>query len=124
MTQQREPLTEPTFDRDGYPTDETLERIATWPLVVGSDYEAAMDFAGRAWNYPEYWVKTPDWPDPDLFERLCLRYEFSTIGWSGNESIIGAIESNMMLRMMGAWSWRRGGHYEYRFGNSLIKGKE
>lgn len=103
------PYREPTFDADGYPTDETLDRIKSWPVETFADMHAAMDFAGRAWSYPEAWACELEWQDPER------RYVFSTYGWSGNESIVSAIEANQMLQMVGAWSWRRGGHYEYRF---------
>jgi hypothetical protein len=108
-------MNEPTFDSNGYPTEETLERIRTWPIKHEDEFLAAMDFAGRAWSYPDRWQREDDWPDPDLFDRPCTRYTFSTGGWSGNESIVSAIEANMILQMVGVWSWRRGGHYEYRF---------
>ena len=109
-------LSDPEFDEDGYPTEETLERIRTWPFTDFAGCEAAMDFAGRAWKYKDYWEKNPNftattYPNP----REEIQYVFSTGGWSGNESIIGAIEDNQMLQMIGAWSWRRGGHYKYRF---------
>jgi hypothetical protein len=109
-------LTEPTFDADGYPTEETLERIKTWPCETLADMAEAMDFAGRAWYYPDYWEVDPafvadEWPG----QKPQRRYVFSTGGWSGNESVVAAIEANLMLQMIGAWSWRRGGHYEYRF---------
>lgn len=112
-------MIEPTFDRDSYPTDYTLERIKTWPVETFADMHAAMDFAGRAWSYPDRWERI-DEPDPDHFDRTGLprfivRYVFSTGGWSGNESIVGAIEANQTLQMIGAWAWQRGGHYEYRF---------
>jgi hypothetical protein len=110
-----EALSEPTFDADGYPTDATLDRIRTWPVVALADMVACMDFAGRAWQYEDVWTKEDDWEDPDWPESRKVRYVFSTVGWSGNESVVSAIERNPMLQMMGAWSWRRGGHYEYRF---------
>ena len=109
---------EPTFDSDGYPTQETLDRIATWPIVTFADMAAAMDYAGRAWTPHHLWrcqarfrerTKGPWKPGPKR------RYVFSTGGWSGNESIVAAIERNDMLQTVGAYSWRRGGHYEYRF---------
>jgi hypothetical protein len=109
-------LTEPTFDADGYPTDETLDRITTWPTDSFAAMHAAMDFAGRAWSYPKYWEVDPEFAAGEYVgQRPLRRYVFSTGGWSGNESIVAAIEANQMLQMLGAWSWRRGGHYEYRF---------
>ena len=113
-------MKEPTFDGDGYPTDKTLQNIREWPTKTLADMAECMDFAGKAWSYPDYWVKEDDWPDPDFFGKPCLRYVFSAGGWSGNESIVEAIEANMMVQIVGAWSWRRGGHYEYRFPKEAI----
>lgn len=109
------PLTEPTFDADGYPTEETLDAIRHWPVNDLRAFEAVMDFVGRAWRYPDYWGKTPHATDPEAPTRRFLRYAFSTGGWSGNESLVGAIEANAIVQNIGAWAWRRGGHYEYRF---------
>ena len=110
-------MTDPTFDAHGYPTEETLDRIRTWDVATLADMEAAMDFAGAAWHYDDAWTKERGWIDPD-WGSLQVRYRFSTLGWSGNESIVEAIEGNEMLQMIGAWAWRRGGHYEYRFPRS------
>jgi len=113
-------LAEPTFDKDGYPTDETLERIKTWPIERNADFGAVMDFAGRAWSYPDCWERIGNCGLTLITsDRPCLRYVFSTGGWSGNESIVAAIEANQIVQMVGAWSWRRGGHYEYRFPDAL-----
>lgn len=108
-------MNDPDFDEQGYPTDAALDRIATWIIGTLHDLEDAMDFAGRLWYYPNAWQKEVGWLDPEDGGRPCLRYVFSTGGWSGNESVVGAIEKNALLQMLGAWSWRRGGHYEYRF---------
>lgn len=116
-------MIEPTFDRDGYPTDETLETIKAWPLESITDFEAVMDFVGRAWNYPDCWIKTRDFVDIDTgTAHPVVRYVFSTAGWSGNESLVSAIEGNQMLQMIGAYSWKRGGHYEYRFRQEKTNG--
>jgi hypothetical protein len=107
-------MSEPTFDADGYPTDETLERIRSWPIATNDDFAAVMDFAGSAWSYPDRWERIDHWIDPDWPSYPKRVYRFSTGGWSGNESIVEAIEANAVLQMVGAWSWQRGGHYEYR----------
>jgi hypothetical protein len=104
------------MDSDGYPTEETLRRIREWSMKTPADFIAVMDFAGRAWNH-HYgsWriarVLSQSVGEPKESDR----YTFSTGGWSGNESVVDAIEHNRMLQMIGAYSWRRGGHYEYRF---------
>ena len=108
-------MPEPTFDRDGYPTDETLDRIATWPIETNADFAAVMDFAGRAWSYPDGWECVERETEPDWPSYPYRVYRFSTGGWSGNESIVSAIEQNQIVQMVGAWSWQRGGHYVYRF---------
>ena len=111
---------EPTFDADGYPTDATLETIRTWDVSTASDAIAAMDYVGRAWHWRDWgWEKETGWrPDsgPTISaSRSETRYLIHTGGWSGNESLISALQDNMMLQMLGWWSSRRGGHYEYRF---------
>ena len=111
----RVPVTEVGFDRDGIPTDATLERISSWPIKTNADFAVVMDFAGRAWSYPDRWECIESEADPDWPSHPKRVYRFSTGGWSGNESIIAAIEANEIVQIVGAWSWRRGGHYEYRF---------
>lgn len=114
-------MDEPTFDVNGYPTDETLDAIEHWPINKASDAEALMDFIGRAWSYPDYWRKQDHWRDQSRYgiaSRTVYRYTFSTGGWSGNESLVTALEHNVLAQMLGAYSWRVGGHYEYRFSRS------
>lgn len=105
-------MEEPEFDADGYPTEATLDHIRKWPIKGAADCVAAMDFAGNAWHYPRCWTREDT---PEAIDRVEVRYTFSTGGWSGNESILEAIRENHMLHALGAWSWRRGGHYEYKF---------
>lgn len=108
-------MQEPTFDADGYPTDETLEKIKKWEIKTFQDIRDAMEFIHKAWRY-DAWEYTPDVEGKEFKGQPAQDiYVFSTYGWSGNESIVGALQTNDMLRMLGAWSWRRGGHYEYRF---------
>ena len=112
---------EPTFDADGYPTTETEGVIATWDVTTASDAIACIDYVGRAWKWPEWgWEKQEHWrEDPArLNGRPVTRYRVSTGGWSGNESLISALERNLTVQMMGWYSSRRGGHYEYRFPES------
>ena len=108
-------MTEPTFDADGYPTEATLDRIREWPIVTLADMVDCMDFAGRAWSSYGTWRKYSDWKEARWPSRPLVRYTFATGGWSGNESVVAAIEANLIVQMVGAWAWKRGGWYEYRF---------
>lgn len=104
------------LDSDGYPTDEALEHIKAWTVNTFQDAADAMDYAGQLWYYPNAWKVDEAFIDPDCPNDAPKRqYVFSTGGWSGNESVVAAIKANETLQMLGAWLWRRGGHYEYRF---------
>lgn len=72
---------EPTFDKRGYPTEETLEVIQSWGM---RDIEGLVRFIAEAWDknygsveetYPGVWT-------------------FATGGWSGNEDIIFVLTAN------------------------------
>jgi len=82
-----------------YPTEKEEERIKTWP---GDDAEALMEYVHNIWAYADWgWHQRGRW------------FRISTAGWSGNESIIGALRENFVF-----WSrcWvlvRRGGHYVF-----------
>jgi hypothetical protein len=88
------------IDDDGYPSDAALERIAQWPHT---------DFAGLI-----AYVRTLWWGPPNYWEQDGRALSISTAGWSGNESIIGALQRNTMFWLMCWQSSRRGGHYEFQ----------
>lgn len=88
---------EPTLDSDGHPSDETLELIKTWPH---SNWPAMIEFIKKIWMFDSIWE------EEDLLKM-------ATSGWSGNESIIQAMQENWMF-----WSFcwelsKRGGYYEF-----------
>ena len=93
-------MTEPTFDRDGYPTDETLTAIREWPWKDG---DALLAYLAQAWYYPD-WAMMPE--DEG-------RVGFATGGWSGNESLIRAAMENRMWWTLHWWSSTRGGKYVF-----------
>lgn len=87
---------------DGYPTEEELDYIKNYDLIQGNVKEL-LDYIEERW-----WMS--DWGF-HLTGKRVLRLQLSTGGWSGNESIIDALQSNFVF-----WSmyWRktvRGGHY-------------
>ena len=86
------------LDDDGYPTDEALERVAAWPQA---DITGLIAFVRDLWRYPNFWTEESD----------CLR--ISTGGWSGNESLIAAMQRNRMFWIMCWHQSTRGCHYEF-----------
>lgn len=96
-------------DQDGYPTDEELQKIKEWPIA--DDYADFFAFVRSCWHYADcgYWEEE-DTID-DLFDRPVHRYSISTGGWSGNESVIQAMEENVMVWIMTWVQSRRGGHF-------------
>lgn len=88
----------PEFDKDGYPTEATLDAIKQWPY---SDFVGLMGFCGDAWHWPDHW------------EPNGRRIEAHTGGWSGNESIINALGENFIFWTMCWQESKRGGHYVF-----------
>lgn len=96
----------------GYPADEEFADFATDKLPLSIN-------EARAWLLREL---------PRACQFMCCecdvrrarsrmgnsiwRINFSTMGWSGAESIIGLINSRPDLRLQ-MYSWRRGGHYVF-----------
>ncbi len=89
------PMAEPTFDAGGYPTEETLDAIESWDH---GDYPGFIAFCRAAWSM-SYGV----------IRESQKRVVFITGGWSGNESVAGAMESNRMMFALHWYSAKRGG---------------
>jgi len=102
------------LDEDGYPTEESLNKIKTWPY---DDVEGLFDFIHDMWAYAEsgYWsekiVTQDDFNIHLEYDEPRKRYYLSTAGWSGNESIIRALQENQMIWCLNWIQSRRGGHY-------------
>jgi hypothetical protein len=89
------------MDSDGYPTEDLLEEIRKWDAT---DFIGLMTYIKPLWKYAEsgYWSVRGNY------------YHLSTAGWSGNESIVGALQDNHVWWMLYAYSWRVGGHYVFK----------
>lgn len=99
------------MDEDGYPTAEFLERITAFKPFDG-DVFAFMASLRDEWAYADsgYWKEEDDPEEPYLLDQR--KYAISTAGWSGNESIIQALQENPNYFWMLFWfSIQRGGHY-------------
>lgn len=85
-------------DQDGYPTTAELRRLRNW---AGSLPEMIEYIRSLWWQ--------PDWGFVYKYPSL----ELHTGGWSGNESIIGALEDTFFWYVFWEKS-ERGGHYWFK----------
>lgn len=105
-------------DDDGYPTEEALTLIETWDWKDDTakngmaDVNHLFDFMKSIWWCPDFgW--SVDHDALDYFGDPVTRYDLSTGGWSGNESIIAALKANFIVWSTTWESSRRGGHYVF-----------
>lgn len=87
------------MDINGYPEDHELDKIKSWT----DDFPALMRYVHDRWQYADvgFWT-----------EKNGL-YEISTGGWSGNESLIDAMQYNSVFWVTWWVSSRRGGHFVF-----------
>ena len=78
-----------------YPTDEDLDKIATWPH---DDFTGCMAFIKERWRF-------------DAWREADGVYEIATYGWSGNEALLDALRNNFMLWSLYWHQSHRGGGY-------------
>lgn len=103
-----------TYDKDGYPDAVTLQEIQQWPM---GDFPALMSFCQEAWNSEYGWFEqSPGFFANDDSLVPGTPWKCATGGWSGNESIIKALQGNTPF-----WwcAWRcsaSGGYYEFSVG--------
>ncbi len=96
------------LDEDGYPSESVLWMLEHWPF---DDAQGWLDLAQRAWHFRDLtWTEKMAADDFEAGKIVKLLH-VSAFGWSGNESLIAAMQANTML-----WGecWvqsRRGGHY-------------
>lgn len=91
------------LDKDGYPTDATLESIRVWRPGEAVDYRPLFENVRGVWYYPEYFELRLDGKT----------YDVSTGGWSGNEELIEALRANTLCWLLCWVSSRRGGHHVF-----------
>ena len=96
------------LDEDGYPTNDALHLIEEWHFSDAKGFFAFIESIWhlRSWGWTEG-VGEHDW-DKD---KEVYRYNISTAGWSGNESIIKSMQKNEMMWFLNWVQSRRGGHY-------------
>ena len=100
-------MSEPNFDSNGYPTEETCDKIRDWNPC---DPVGLFKFLKAAWDHDIGYFREPD---ANIIELI-------TGGWSGNEELIQAFKSNI------AWSlcWQsshRGGLHRFEIPENFRK---
>ena len=99
------------MDKDGYPTEEELEKIRKWDIIE----QPIVDLV----SYVESLWWAPDWGFKLSGKRI-LRLELHTGGWSGNENIIAALRKNWMFWSLCWLKSTRGGHYWFKIETILL----
>lgn len=89
-------------DKDGYPTEEALKKVETWECINHESATELLKFVHSLWEYPEYFQKFDE-----------HRYSLITGGWSGNESLIGALNSNRIFWALCWYRSERGGQHDF-----------
>lgn len=98
------------WDEDGYPTDESLQRLADLPL----DFFAAAKFVANGLGTTESPYARVIFSDgTDGFRPGPMRFvSFSTGGWSGNEALISAATGRFDVGHF-LCQWNAGGHWQF-----------
>jgi hypothetical protein len=94
-------------DDDGYPTEEAIERVRKFK----GQPEELLALVRTGWHYGDWGWHEESACDDDSLNRSVHRYYLHTGGWSGNESLISAMENNFQFWMVVWVQSRRGGHY-------------
>lgn len=92
-------------DTNGYPTEPDLQAI----LEFDGTPQQFVEYIQSIWWHDYYSTS----PDVDDFDVPLHRWQISTVGWSGNEEIIGYVERTF-FQFFYWYQSTRGGHYEYR----------
>lgn len=98
------------MDSNGYPTNAELRKIQKWPHT---DLHGLLEYVRERWAYA----------DAGYWRQRGGKYYVSTAGWSGNESLIGALEKNYVFWAICWVHSRRGGRYVFELKKS-VKGKK
>lgn len=98
------------LDDDGYPTSAALDIVEAWHW---SDAKGWFDFIKSIWHLASWGWHEGEADHEYRKDKKVYRYNISTAGWSGNESIIRSMEKNDSMWHLNWVSSRRGGHYVF-----------
>ena len=92
--------------KNGYPTKRELEKIEKWDIMP-KNIVPLIEYVRERWQYA----------DSGYFEvkgKRVLKIRMSTAGWSGNESLIGALQKNIVFWTFYWVKSLKGGHYFFK----------
>lgn len=96
-------------DTDGYPTDEFLKWIEDYDVLKYGGFILLKYVMDAWWPDGQYGCKVQRW------YKGGRKVMMSTWGWSGNESLIAALQSNLYFWDFHYFAHQTGGHYTFRF---------
>lgn len=91
------------MDRVGYPTVDELKEIREWDIIAKGPM-GLVEYVRERWKYGEIVVAG----------KRVISLTLHTMGWSGNEEIIGALQDNTFFWMFYWQASKRGGHYWFK----------
>lgn len=94
------------FDGAGYPTDAAVMAIEDWPFT---DVWNLMEFVAGLWRYEKYVTRS----------KASRRWRFATGGWSGNETLICALQNNFVFWSLCWLKSERGGLHVFEIPSSV-----
>ena len=103
------------MDKDGYPEDSELDKIEKWDINSWESLFSLIEYIKDRWKYANVGFF-------DMKGKTSFQLRLSTAGWSGNESIMRALQENLVFWMIGWIKSERGGHYYFRFNKKQFGG--
>lgn len=105
------------LDEDGYPTDAVLDVIMDWPYEKG--WTELLELVRSLWAYADDGYFTVEKNMPSEYGTNAEDiYHISTAGWSGNESIMMALQQNRIFWWSCWYQHQQGGHYIFHVRNT------
>lgn len=101
-------MNDPELDDDGYPTEETLQKIEKWEYSKEYKFSDLLEYVSKVWHWSDYMTSRKT---VNTFGDPIIEYKCVTGGWSGNEELIIALSKNYLFWGM---CWReshRGGKH-------------
>lgn len=96
------------LDLAGYPTPDALRLIENWHHEYAVTW---FEFIHSMWYASDWGWQSEVVPHRFREGRNVMKFDVSTAGWSGNESIVKSMQKNEMLWWKTHYQTRRGGHY-------------